>query len=85
VAPGPLSGDAIARVVQKRAERVGFDPRMFAGTACAPASSRARWRRTRRLSRRHKSISRRHKRIAMLQMHTRRVDLFRDHAGAAFL
>jgi integrase len=78
-----LADDSAARIVKRYARRVGLDPAAFAGhslrsgflTSAAEAGASI-WK----LS----EVSR-HKSLDTLRGYVRRVDLFKEHAGAAFL
>ena len=64
----------MSRVVKRYAERVGLDPALFAGHSLrAGYVTSAVDEQTR------------HKSVDMVRVYSRRVDLFRDHSGAAFL
>jgi integrase len=83
VSVAPLATDSAARIVKRHAERVGLDPATFAGhslrsgflTSAADAGASI-WKLA--------EVSR-HKSLDTLRGYMRRVDLFREHAGAAFL
>ena len=83
VSHAPLAEDSAARIVKRYARRVGLDPASYAGhslrsgflTSAAEAGASV-WK----LS----EVSR-HKSLDTLRGYVRRVDLFKDHAGAAFL
>ncbi|HEU0218939.1 MAG TPA: site-specific integrase [Stellaceae bacterium] len=83
VAPTALATDSAARVVKRYAERVGLDPTAYAGhslrsgflTSAAEAGASV-WKLA--------EVSR-HRSLDTLRGYVRRVDLFREHAGAAFL
>jgi site-specific recombinase XerD len=78
-----LSTDAVACIVKRYAERVGLDPASYSGhslragflTSAAEAGASI-WK----LS----EVSR-HKSLDTLRGYVRRVDLFKEHAGAGFL
>jgi integrase len=78
-----LADDSAARIVKRYARRVGPDPASYAGhslrsgflTSAAEAGASI-WK----LS----EVSR-HKSLDTLRGYVRRVDLFKEHAGAAFL
>jgi site-specific recombinase XerD len=83
VVDATLTAESAAGVVKQRAEAVGLDPAEFAGhslragflTSAAEAGATV-----------HKMMEvSRHKSAANLQVYVRRVDMFRDHAGAKFL
>ena len=77
------SGLSAARIVKRYARRVGLDPASYAGHSLrsgfltsAAESGASIWK----LS----EVSR-HKSLDTLRGYVRRVDLFKEHAGAAFL
>jgi len=78
-----LSGHSAAVLVKAYAKRAGLDPALFAGHSLragfltSAAESGASVFKLVEVSR--------HKSIDMLQSYVRRADLFREHAGAAFL
>ena len=78
-----LADDSAARIVKRYARRVGLDPATYAGHSLrsgfltsAAESGASVWK----LS----EVSR-HKSLDTLRGYVRRVDLFKEHAGAAFL
>ena len=79
----PLSAFSAAQIVKRYAERAGLDPAAYAGhslrsgflTSAAEAGASV-WKLT--------EVSR-HKSLDTLRGYVRRVDLFKEHAGAAFL
>ena len=78
-----LADDSAARIVKRYARRVGLDPAAYAGHSLrsgfltsAAESGASIWK----LS----EVSR-HKSLDTLRGYVRRVDLFKEHAGAAFL
>ena len=79
----PLSGHSAAAIVKRHAKLAGLDPSTFAGhslrvgflTSAAEAGSSVL---------KMVEVSR-HKSIDMLTTYVRRSNLFREHAGAAFL
>jgi integrase len=78
-----LADDSAARIVKRYARRVGLDPASYAGHSLrsgfltsAAESGASVWK----LS----EVSR-HKSLDTLRGYVRRVDLFKEHAGAAFL
>jgi site-specific recombinase XerD len=81
--PVALKDHAVASVVKKYAELAGMDPALFAGhslragflTSAAEAGASI-WKMT--------EVSR-HRSIETLRGYVRRADLFKEHAGAAFL
>jgi site-specific recombinase XerD len=78
-----LTPECLSRVVKKLAQRAGLDPRTFAGhslragfvTTCVEAGAPLL----------KVMETTRHKSVQMLQVYSRRVDLFKDHAGASWL
>ena len=78
-----LCGHDVARTVKRYAEKAGLDPREFsghslrAGFATSAAETGASILKIMETTR--------HKSIDVLAAYVRRVDLFKDHAGAAFL
>jgi site-specific recombinase XerD len=78
-----LTPECLSRIVKKLAARVGLDPKDFAGhsiragfvTTCVEAGAPLL---------KITEVTR-HKSIQMLQVYSRRLDLFRDHAGASWL
>jgi integrase len=79
----PLADDSAARIVKRYAERVGLDPAAYAGHSLrsgmitsAAESGASIWK-IMELSR--------HKSVDVLRGYVRHVELFREHAGAAFL
>jgi site-specific recombinase XerD len=83
IQPEQLSGFSVAQIVKRYAERAGLDPAAYAGhslragliTSAAEAGAAI-----------HKiqEISR-HKSVQVLSAYVRSADLFKEHAGAAFL
>ena len=78
-----LADDSAARIVKRYAQRVGLDPASYAGHSLrsgfltsAAESGASIWK----LS----EVSR-HKSLDTLRGYIRRLDLFKEHAGAAFL
>jgi site-specific recombinase XerD len=78
-----LADDSASRIVKRYAQRVGLDPASYAGHSLrsgfltsAAESGASIWK----LS----EVSR-HKSLDTLRGYVRRVDLFKEHAGAAFL
>jgi integrase len=78
-----LADDSAARIVRRYARRVGLDPAAYAGHSLrsgfltsAAETGASVWK----LS----EVSR-HKSLDTLRGYVRRVDLFKEHAGAAFL
>ena len=83
VSDQPLADDSASRVVKRYAARVGLEAASFAGHSLrsgfltsAAESGASIWK----LS----EVSR-HKSLDTLRSYVRRVDLFKEHAGAAFL
>jgi site-specific recombinase XerD len=83
VRPWPITPAVVALVVKERAEAAGLDPQEFsghslrAGFVTSAAESGASILKIQETSR--------HKSTDVLAGYVRRVDLFKDHAGAAFL
>jgi site-specific recombinase XerD len=83
IQPEPLSAFSAAQIVKRYAERAGLDPAAYAGhslragflTSAAEAGASV-FKMT--------EVSR-HKSVDVLRGYVRRADLFREHAGAAFL
>ena len=83
VSDAALADDSAARIVKRYAQRVGLDPASYGGHSLrsgfltsAAESGASIWK----LS----EVSR-HKSLDTLRGYVRRVDLFKEHAGAAFL
>jgi len=83
VSDQPLAPDSAARIVKRYARRVGLDPAAYSGHSLrsgfltsAAESGASIWKLA--------EVSR-HKSLDTLRGYVRRADLFRDHAGAAFL
>jgi site-specific recombinase XerD len=79
----PLSPFSAARVVKKYAQRAGLDPAAYAGHSLrsgfltsAAESGASIWKMT--------EVSR-HRSVDVLRGYIRRVDMFREYAGSAFL
>ena len=79
----PLSPFSAAQIVKHYAERAGLDPAAYAGHSLrsgfltsAAESGASIWKMT--------EVSR-HKSVDVLRGYVRRADLFKEHAGAAFL
>jgi site-specific recombinase XerD len=75
--------DSAARIVKRYARRVGLDPASYAGHSLrtgfltsAAESGASIWK---------LSAQSRHKSLDTLRGYIRNADLFKDHAGAAFL
>jgi integrase len=83
ISPNALNDDSAARIVKRHAARAGLDPATFAGhslrsgflTSAAEAGASI-WK---------LAEQSRHKSLDTLRGYVRRVDLFREHAGSAFL
>ena len=81
--PGGLNGHAVALIVKRYAEAAGLDPVEFsghslrAGFATSAAETGASILKIMETTR--------HRSVDVLAAYVRRVDLFKDHAGAAFL
>jgi site-specific recombinase XerD len=83
VSSEPLADDSASRVVKRYAPRVGLDPATYSGhslrsgfLASAADAGASLFKLT--------EVSR-HKSLDTLRGFVRRVDLFKEHAGAAFL
>jgi integrase len=78
-----LTPECLSRVIKKLAKRIGLDPKDFAGhstragfvTSCVEANAPLL----------RIADQTRHKSLAMLQVYARRVDMFKDWAGASWL
>jgi integrase len=78
-----ITPECLSRVIKKLAARIDLDPREFGGhslrsgfvTTCVEANSPLM----------KIMETTRHKSVQMLQVYSRRVDLFRDHAAASWL
>jgi site-specific recombinase XerD len=83
VASAAMSGQPVAEVIKRRAEAVGLDSAVFSGHSLrsgfltSAAESDAGVFKMMEVSR--------HKSVDTLKGYVRRADLFREHAGAAFL
>jgi site-specific recombinase XerD len=83
IQPEPLSAFSAARIVKHYAERAGLDPAAYAGHSLrsgfltSAAESGASIFKMMEVSR--------HRSVDVLRGYVRRADLFREHAGAAFL
>jgi site-specific recombinase XerD len=83
VKPKPLRGHVVALIVKRYALAAGLDPKEFSGLSLragfitSAAETGASIFKISEVSR--------HKSTAVLSGYVRRVDLFKDHAGAAFL
>jgi integrase len=83
VKPGPLRGHDVALVAKRYALAAGLDPAEFsghslrAGFATSAAETGASILKIMETTR--------HRSVDVLAAYVRRVDLFKDHAGAAFL
>jgi integrase len=78
-----LTPDCLGRVVQKLAARVGLDPKTFGGHSLRSGFVTSAVEANAPLMKIAEQT--RHRSLDMLRVYSRRVDLFRDHAGAAFL
>ena len=79
----PITGDDVARVVKRYAREIGLEPRHYAGHSLRAGfvtSAAAHGSRIDRIM----AITR-HKSTEMVASYIRVVDVFEDHAGAAFL
>jgi integrase len=78
-----LTPECLSRIVKMLARRIGLDPRDFAGhstragflTSCVEANAPLL----------RIADQTRHKSLQMLQVYARRVDMFKDWAGASWL
>ena len=83
VLPGALTDRSVALIVKAYAERAGLDPAVYAGHSLrsgfltSAAENGANMFKMMEVSR--------HKSVDTLRGYVRRADLFKDHAGAAFL
>jgi site-specific recombinase XerD len=83
IQPEPLSAFSAAQIVKRYADRAGLDPAAYAGHSLrsgfltSAAESGASILKMMEVSR--------HKSVDVLRGYVRRADLFREHAGAAFL
>jgi site-specific recombinase XerD len=78
-----LRPSGLARIVKKLAARAGLDPKGFAGHSLRSGFVTSAVESNAPLMKIAEQT--RHKSLQMLQVYSRRVDLFRDHAGAGFL
>lgn len=83
MAPSRLTADSAARVIKRAATAAGLDPEAFsghslrAGYVTSAVEADAPLLKVTEVTR--------HKSLDMLRVYSRRLDLFRDHSGAAFL
>jgi integrase len=78
-----LTPECLSRVIKKLARRIGLDPKDFAGHSTRAGFVTSAVEVGAPLMKIAEQT--RHRSLAMLQTYSRRVDLFKDHAGAAFL
>lgn len=83
VGSAPLSGHAVAAVIKKMAERAGLDPLEFSGHSLRAGFVTSAVETNAPIMKIAEQT--RHKSLDMLRVYSRRVDLFREHAGAGFL
>ena len=79
----PLSGHAVAEIIKKLAKRAGLDPMDFSGHSLRAGFVTSAVETNAPIMKIAEQT--RHKSLDMLRVYSRRVDLFREHAGAAFL
>jgi hypothetical protein len=84
VQPGPLTGHAVALIIQQRAKAAGLDPKVFSGR-----SLRAGYVTTaagvKGASLHRIADQTRHQSLEMVRVYIRRANDFQDHSGASFL
>jgi integrase len=78
-----LTPECLSRAVKKLAERAGLDPRAFGGHSLRSGFVTSAVEANAPLVKIAEQT--RHRSLNMIQTYSRRIDLFRDHAGAAFL
>jgi integrase len=83
VSPEALRPDGLARIIKRLAARAGLDPKGFAGHSLRSGFVTSAVESNAPLMKIAEQT--RHKSLQMLQVYSRRVDLFRDHAGVGFL
>jgi integrase len=79
----PLSGHAVAEIIKKMAARAGLDPVDFSGHSLRAGFVTSAVETNAPIMKIAEQT--RHKSLDMLRVYSRRVDLFREHAGAGFL
>jgi integrase len=79
----PLSGHAVAEIIKKLAKRAGLDPMDFSGHSLRAGFVTSAVETNAPIMK--IADQTRHKSLDMLRVYSRRVDHFREHAGAAFL
>lgn len=78
-----LTGDSAARVVKKYARAVGLDVEAYSGHSLRAGYVTSAVEANAPLLKIAEQT--RHRSLDMIRVYSRRVDLFRDHSGAAFL
>jgi integrase len=79
----PLLPEAVSRIVKKHAARLGLDPASFGGHSLRSGFVTSAVEAHAPLLKIAEQT--RHRSLDMLRVYSRRVDLFRDHAGSSFL
>jgi len=79
----PLTDRAVALMVKQYAERAGLDPARFAGHSLRAGYVTSAVEANAPLMKIVEQT--RHKSVDLVRVYSRRIDLFRDHSGAAFL
>jgi integrase len=80
---GPLTGWTVSEVIKKHCVRIGLDPAVYAGHSLRSDFVTEAVEANAPLLKICETT--RHKSLSMLQVYSRRRDLFVDHAGASFL
>ena len=80
---GPLSGHAVAEVVKRYCIRAGLDPASYSGHSLRAGYVTSAVEVNAPLLKICEQT--RHRDLSMIRIYSRRVDLFREHSGAAFL
>jgi integrase len=78
-----ITPECLSRAIKKLAARIGLDPKNFAGHSTRAGFVTSAVEVGAPLMKIAEQT--RHRSLAMLQTYSRRLDLFKDHAGAAFL
>jgi integrase len=78
-----LSGHSVAAIVKRQCRRVGLDPVEFSGHSLRSGYVTSAVEANASIMKIAEQT--RHRSIDMLRVYSRRVDLFREHSGAAFL
>jgi integrase len=78
-----LTPECLSRVIKKLAARIDLDPKNFGGHSTRSGFVTSAVEANAPLMKIAEQT--RHRSLTMLQVYSRRVDLFRDHAGAGFL